>query len=75
MAKRLLSRPFRPEELAVARKSLSALLTFYAGHPKEAQELIATGESKPDATIKPETLAAWTMLANQLMNLDEVLNQ
>ena len=75
MAKRLLARPFRPDEMNVARKSLSQLQAFYASHPKEAQELITTGESRPDATIKPETLAAWTMLANQLMNLDEVLNQ
>ena len=75
MAKRLLARPFRPDEMNVARKSLARLQAFYASHPKEAQELITTGESKPDATVKPETLAAWTMLANQLMNLDEVLNQ
>ena len=75
MAKRLLARPFRPDEMNVARKSLARLQAFYATHVKEAQELVSTGESKPDATLKPETLAAYTMLANQLMNLDEVLNQ
>jgi hypothetical protein len=37
--------------------------------------LIAFGESKPDAKLDASELAAWTMLANQLMNLDEVLNK
>ena len=30
---------------------------------------------QPDPKLDPATLAAWTMLANQLMNLDEVLNK
>ena len=33
------------------------------------------GESKADPALDPATLAAWTMLANELMNLDEVLNK
>ena len=34
------------------------------------------GELKPDHAIKsPHLVAAWTMLANELMNLDEVLNK
>ena len=36
---------------------------------------LAIGESKADATLDPPTLAAYTMLANQLLNLDEVLNK
>jgi len=75
IARRLLARPLRPEEVAVVKRSLNSLTSFYAGHSKEAGELIHTGESKPDATVAPETLAAWTMLTNQLMNLDEVLNK
>lgn len=75
LAERLLSRPLRPQEQAIVAKSLKSLETFYKGHPKEAQELITYGESKPDTTLKPEQLATWTMLTNQLMNLDEVLNK
>ena len=75
LAQRLLSRSFRPEEVTVVKKSLSDLISFYKGHTKEANELISVGESKPDANLKPELLAAWTMLTNQLMNLDEVLNK
>ena len=75
MAGRLLARPFRTEEQAVVAKSLSGLKAYYGANPKDAQALIAVGEMKADAALKPESLAAWTMLANQLMNLDEVLNK
>ena len=31
--------------------------------------------SVPDASLDKSTLAAYTMVANELMNLDEVLNK
>ena len=43
--------------------------------PTTRKKLLAVGESKADATLDAATLAAWTMLANELMNLDEVLNK
>ena len=43
--------------------------------PTDAKKLIAFGESKADAALDAAELAAWTMLVNQLMNLDEVLNK
>jgi hypothetical protein len=73
VARRLLARPFTPAELAVVKESLSGLVTHYGAKPDDAAKLIAVGESKADAAIAPPTLAAWTMLANELMNLDEVL--
>jgi hypothetical protein len=75
IAEHLLARPWKPEELAVVRSSLDTLLAFYKDHAKEASELIAVGESKPDESLDPAALAAWTMLCNELMNLDEVLNK
>lgn len=75
LAQRLLARSFRPEEMAIVQRSLNQLLAEYKGDDKDAQALITTGESKPDATLPPDRLAAWTMLTNQLMNLDEVLNK
>jgi hypothetical protein len=33
------------------------------------------GESKRDAGLNASELAAWTMLVNEVMNLDEVLNK
>ena len=75
MAKRLICRPFRPEESKIVQKSLEALLTYYASHPDDARKLINVGESRSDATMDVPALAAWTMLANELLNLDEVLNK
>ena len=40
-----------------------------------AKKLIAVGESKADASLDPGDLAGWTMLVNELLNLDEVLNK
>jgi hypothetical protein len=75
MARRVLARPFRSEELPIVQASLDGLLAQYQAKPEEAKKLIAVGESKADPTLDPATLAAWTMLANELMNLDEVLNK
>ncbi len=75
LAERLLARPFRAEELPVVQKSLADLQRFYNANPKEAQQLLMVGDSKADPNLKPEQLAAWTMLTNQLMNLDEVLTK
>lgn len=75
LAKRLLARPLRAEETPVVEASLKTLLAYYQGHVDQAKELVAVGESKPDAAIPPQVLAGWTMLANELMNLDEVLNK
>jgi hypothetical protein len=75
IAQRLLARSFRPEELAIVQSSVSGLLAEYKAKPEEAKKLIAFGDSKADAAIDPATLAAWTMLVNELMNLDEVLNK
>ena len=72
---RLLAREFRPEELAIIESNLKDLEAYYGGHPEEAQKLIAYGQSPADGNIPAPELAAWTMLSNQLMNLDEVLNK
>jgi hypothetical protein len=75
LSRRLLARPFRPEELAVVQTSLARLSAFYQSNPDEAVRLLSVGESRPDPILAPPTLAAWTMLANELMNLDEFLNK
>jgi mono/diheme cytochrome c family protein len=75
LAARLLARPFRAEELNIIKDGLKNLRAHYKAKPEEAKKLIAFGESKPDAKLDAPELAAWTMLANQLLNLDEVLNK
>ncbi|MBX9790113.1 MAG: DUF1553 domain-containing protein [Pirellulales bacterium] len=75
LARRLTARPLKTEEVAVVAASLADLLSYYAAHPDDAKALVATGESKRDEALDGATLAAYTMLANELMNLDEVLNK
>jgi hypothetical protein len=75
LAKRLLARPLQAEETAVVQSSLKDLLAYYQLHSDQAKQLVAVGESKPDPSLAPPLLAGWTMLANELMNLDEVLNK
>jgi hypothetical protein len=75
MARRLLARPLRAEELKVVCGLVEDLLDNYRAHPDEAKKLVNVGESRPDAALDVPTLAAWTMTANQLMNLDEVLTK
>ena len=61
--------------MSVVQASAAELSEYYSAHVEEAQQLIATGESKADAKLDPATLATWTMVANELLNLDEVLNK
>ncbi|HUQ72397.1 MAG TPA: DUF1553 domain-containing protein [Planctomycetaceae bacterium] len=75
IARRLLSRPFRDNERPIVTASLNDLRAYYQVHADDAGKLIAFGESKPDAALDASQLAAWTMLTNELMNLDEVLNK
>ncbi len=75
IARRLLARPLGDEERSVVGRSLSELKGYYREHGDDAQRLITVGESKPDAALEAPLVAAWTMLTNELMNLDEVLNK
>lgn len=75
LARRMLARPFRPAEQRIVQESLDELRDHYKTRAEEARKLITVGESQPDASLDPGTLAAWTMVVNQLMNLDEVLNK
>lgn len=75
MAERLIARSLRPAEKKIVSKGLKDLLAHYQAAPNDAAALVSVGESKADATLDKPTLAAYTMVANQLMNLDEVLNK
>jgi hypothetical protein len=75
MSQRVLCRPLTSDEVHVVRSSYEELSAYYEGHADDAKQLITVGESAPEPSIQPATLAAWTMVANELMNLDEVLNK
>ncbi|QIF03987.1 DUF1553 domain-containing protein [Roseimicrobium sp. ORNL1] len=75
VANQLLCRPLKPEENAIVQASLTDLLAHYRSKPEDASALIGVGATKADSFLDPAQLAAWTMLCNQIMNLDEVLNK
>ncbi len=73
MANRLLARNFNEKERGVVLKSYRDYLTYYQADPDDATKLVSVGESKPAPGLRAPKLAAMTMVANELMNLDEVL--
>lgn len=75
IALEVLCRPLRANEIPIIEASHTDLEAFYKDHADDAKLLLGVGESKPDASLNPVQLAAWTMVCNQLMNLDEVLNK
>ncbi len=75
MARRLLGRSLTSAEQGIVSSSLSDLEKHFIASSDAATQLIAVGESKADAKLPPAQLAALTMVANQLLNLDEVLNK
>ncbi|QOV88493.1 DUF1553 domain-containing protein [Humisphaera borealis] len=75
VTQRLISRKLSDRERQICRTSFNDFAATYAVSEEEAKKLIATGASTPDEKLPPAELATWTMLASQLMNLDEALNK
>ena len=73
LSARLLARDLDEREMRAATTAHQKYLRHYDTQMDEARRLIAQGESKADPAVPVAELAALTMTANQLMNLDEVL--
>ena len=63
-------------------EEVNELMSVYADHLQHYQanheaagQLIAIGESKADENLDPVELAAWTMVGNLVLNLDEVISK
>jgi mono/diheme cytochrome c family protein len=80
MAVLLRGRPLEEEERRVVINSLDQFQNMY-GSDRAAAEALLVDEVNDEFTIripKPEAapeLAAWTMVANQILNLDEVITK
>jgi hypothetical protein len=75
MASRVLCRPLDPKEKDVVKNSRKQFLEFYDSHPEDAKKLLAVGQAPVSGEAGPAELAALTMVANQMFNLDEVLEK
>lgn len=68
-------RSITPEERKVLLEGIAADLERYRRDPESARKLIASGQAKVDARLNAEELAAYTLTANILLNLDEVVTR
>jgi hypothetical protein len=63
------------QEQAILKATLDRQLASYLANPEAAKKAVTVGESKPREGIDPVELAAYTLVANMLLNLDETLNK
>jgi mono/diheme cytochrome c family protein len=68
----VLGRPAGDDELDVAQQLIDRQRKRYTDHPADAAQLVAVGESEP-RRLERTDLAAWTVVASMLMNLDETV--
>lgn len=64
-----------PEELSILEKGLQQRLNRFKEDPEAAQRLIRQGEAPLDPKLDPIELAAYTMSASIMLNLDEVVSK
>ena len=63
------------DEKSILKELLAENLAKYGKDEEAAKKLISVGESPVNKEIKPAELAAYTMVASTLLNMDEVLNK
>lgn len=61
------------EEQAVLQRSLQAQRQLFMSSPAAAADVLKNGESQPAEELPVQETAAWTMLCNLVLNLDEVV--
>ncbi|MBM84326.1 MAG: hypothetical protein CMJ78_27540 [Planctomycetaceae bacterium] len=75
MFQRALGRPAIETDTSDMLELRDALHAVFSKNSEAAQKLIETGDSKPDKNLNPAELAAWTMVANTLLNRDDFVNK
>ena len=58
-------------EIEILRGAYEKQLERFRANPAAAQQLLAVGESARDPQLPADELAAWSVVANVLLNLDE----
>ena len=71
----VLARKPTDRETVVVWSALEKHLARYQKDPAAAKAAITNGESKPDPKLAEPELAAWTLVANLLLNLDETVTK
>lgn len=71
----VLARDANDHELEIITQQLAKHRSHYQQDAAAAEKLVSHGDSKPAAAIHPTELAAYTLVANMLLNLDETLTR
>lgn len=72
---KVLSRKPTPQELQIIKSAWERRKAKYESDPKAARELRAIGEAYIDMGLNLSELAAYTVTASTILNLDEVVNK
>jgi hypothetical protein len=75
IAARVLARPLEPGERAILDRALQAYRKQFTRTPADAAKLAKAGEKPADPKLEAVEVAAHAMLANLMLNLDEVLSK
>ena len=75
VVQRSVGRKFNDVETAIVKKDYNAYFDFYRENSDDAKKLLKVGQAEADKSLDAAQVAAWTMVCNQLLNLDEVLNK
>jgi hypothetical protein len=75
MIRRCLLRSPRPGDLEDLIGVYRAEKDLFAKDPQAAKKAASFGDLPPDPSIEAGELAAWTMVANVILNLDEFLTK
>jgi len=69
----ILARPPEPAEADIVRRTLQHYLDRFARDADAARKVVRVGESPPRPGLAEPELAAYTLIANLLLNLDETV--
>jgi hypothetical protein len=69
------ARPPTSKEKEVLLGVYKEQLAQYSANKEAAEKLLTVGDSKPDASIDPAELAAWTSVASMILNLDATITK
>jgi hypothetical protein len=69
----LLARHPSEHETPILLRRLAEYVEYYREHPEMAEQLLSVGESERSERLDSAEHAAYTAIANTLMNLDELL--
>jgi hypothetical protein len=71
----VLRRPGTEDEVAEVSQTAKSFQEIFEESPDDAKQLIEVGEASDNTGLAPTELAAWTLVANTLMNRDDFINK